>query len=41
MRIDQGENVKVAFLMLEWKGIHCNPVLVGPFVHNKRIERLW
>ncbi len=42
VRCDQGgENYGVAELMLGFRGIERNSVLVGPSVHNQRIERLW
>jgi hypothetical protein len=36
-----GENIRAAELMLEWRGIERNSVLVGPSVHNQQIECLW
>lgn len=42
IRIDRGgENVEVARLMLEARGIQSKCVLTGSSVHNQRIERLW
>lgn len=42
IRCDQGgENYGVAELMLKYRGVDRNSVLVGPSVHNQRIERLW
>lgn len=42
VRCDKGgENYGVAELMLNYWGHDRNSVLVGPSVHNQRIERLW
>ena len=42
IRADQGgENMQVAEMMLELKGTGRSSVLVGPLVHNQRIEHLW
>lgn len=41
-RFDKGgENVDVVFLMFSVKGLNRGSYIVGCFIYNQRIERLW